>query len=37
MVEDVVRNVYQRFSGNDIEGFLILCADNIEWVVNGPP
>ena len=37
MVEEVVRNVYQRFSEGDIEGFLKLCADNIEWVVNGPP
>ena len=36
MVEDVVRDVYQRFSENDIEGFLKLCADDIEWVVNGP-
>ncbi len=36
MVEDVVRDVYRRFAEDDIEGFLKLCADDIEWVVNGP-
>ena len=36
MPADVVREVYRRFSEGDIEGFLKLCADDIEWVVNGP-
>jgi len=30
----LVKEVYRRFSENDIDGFL--CADDIEWVVNGP-
>jgi ketosteroid isomerase-like protein len=33
---DVVKDVYNRFATGDIDGFLALCADNIEWVVNGP-
>ena len=33
----VVKNVYQRFAEGDIEGFLAICSDDIEWVVNGPP
>ena len=33
---EVVKNVYARFAAGDIDGFLTLCADNIEWVVNGP-
>ncbi|MCP5132853.1 MAG: hypothetical protein H6976_04425 [Gammaproteobacteria bacterium] len=33
---DVVKDVYRRFGEGDISGFLSLCADNIEWVVNGP-
>jgi ketosteroid isomerase-like protein len=36
MAADVVREVYKRFGEADVEGFLKLCADNIEWVVNGP-
>jgi len=32
----VVKAVYDRFAHNDIEGFLALCSDDIEWVVNGP-
>ena len=32
----VVKNVYQRFAEGDIDGFLAICADDIEWVVNGP-
>lgn len=36
MAEEIVREVYKRFSEGDIEGFLKLCADDIEWVVNGP-
>jgi ketosteroid isomerase-like protein len=36
MTESVVKEIYQRFSDGDIDGFLKLCADNIEWVVNGP-
>jgi ketosteroid isomerase-like protein len=35
MTEGVVREVYKRFSEGDIDGFLKLCADDIEWVVNG--
>lgn len=33
---DVVRDVYARFAAGDLEGFLNLCDENIEWVVNGP-
>lgn len=33
---EVVKDVYDRFAESDIAGFLTLCADNIEWVVNGP-
>jgi len=36
MTEGVVREIYQRFLESDIEGFLKLCAADIEWVVNGP-
>lgn len=34
---EVVKDVYGRFAEGDLEGFLGLCADDIEWVVNGPP
>ncbi|MGR8935570.1 MAG: nuclear transport factor 2 family protein [Gammaproteobacteria bacterium] len=33
---DIVKDVYARFAQNDIDGFLNLCSDEIEWVVNGP-
>ena len=33
---DVVRDVYSRFAEADIDGFLGLCAEDIEWVVYGP-
>ena len=33
---EVARAVYDRFAAQDIEGFLALCANDIEWVVNGP-
>jgi len=33
---EIVKDVYNRFAKGDIAGFLTLCADNIEWVVNGP-
>jgi uncharacterized protein len=33
---EVVKDVYGRFAEGDIEGFLNLCAEDIEWVVNGP-
>ena len=36
MAEDIVREVYGRFAEGNIDGFLKLCADDIEWVVNGP-
>ena len=36
MAVDIVRDVYRRFRAGDIEGFLNLCAQDIEWVVNGP-
>ncbi|MEM7192898.1 MAG: nuclear transport factor 2 family protein, partial [Pseudomonadota bacterium] len=36
MSEQIVRDVYRRFAEGDIEGFLRLCAEDIEWVVNGP-
>jgi uncharacterized protein len=32
----VVKDVYSRFAKGEIDGFLSLCADDIEWVVNGP-
>jgi len=34
--KEIVKDVYKRFSEGDIDGFLSLCADDIEWVVNGP-
>jgi len=33
---DVAKQVYERFAEGDIDGFLALCAEDIEWVVNGP-
>ena len=33
---EVVKQVYQRFAEGDLEGFLKLCSEDIEWVVNGP-
>ncbi len=33
---ETVKQVYQRFAEGDIEGFLDLCSESIEWVVNGP-
>lgn len=33
---EIVRDIYRRFSDGDLEGFLALCAPDIEWVVNGP-
>jgi ketosteroid isomerase-like protein len=33
---EIARDVYKRFSEGDIDGFLALCAEDIEWVVNGP-
>lgn len=32
----VVQAVYERFAAGDLAGFLDLCAEDIEWVVNGP-
>ena len=32
----IVESVYQRFAEGDIDGLLAVCADDIEWVVNGP-
>ena len=31
--QEVVRDVYNRFAEGDIDGFLALRADDIEWVV----
>ena len=36
MADDIVKEVYRRFAEGDIDGFLKLCADDVEWVVNGP-
>lgn len=36
MALDVVKQVYERLGEGDIPGFLGLCAEDIEWVVNGP-
>ncbi|MGB8702058.1 MAG: nuclear transport factor 2 family protein [Thermosynechococcaceae cyanobacterium] len=33
---DLVHQVYGCFTKGDLSGFLDLCADSIEWVVNGP-
>jgi len=33
---EIAKAVYDRFSEGDIDGFLSLCAEDIEWVVNGP-
>ncbi|WPD21474.1 MAG: nuclear transport factor 2 family protein [Candidatus Electrothrix aestuarii] len=32
----IVQEVYKKLSSGDFEGFLDLCDDAIEWVVNGP-
>ncbi|MCW5207120.1 nuclear transport factor 2 family protein [Desulfobulbus sp. US1] len=32
----VVQEVYSKISAGDLEGFLELCDENVEWVVNGP-
>jgi uncharacterized protein len=32
----VVRQVYDRFAEGDLQSFLNLCSEEIEWVVNGP-
>jgi hypothetical protein len=33
---EVVKQVYKRFAEGDLEEFLKLCSEDIEWVVNGP-
>lgn len=33
---DIVKQVYARLTEGNFIGFLELCADDIEWVVNGP-
>ena len=33
---EVVKQVYERFAEGDLDGFLKLCSEDIEWVVNGP-
>ena len=33
---EVVKQVYNRFGEGDLEGFLQLCSEDIEWVINGP-
>ena len=33
---DIVKNVYDCFSKGDLEGFIQICDEDIEWVVNGP-
>lgn len=33
---ELVKQVYKRFSEDDLDGFLKLCSEDIEWVVNGP-
>ncbi|WP_339132669.1 MAG: nuclear transport factor 2 family protein [Candidatus Electrothrix sp. GW3-4] len=32
----IVQDVYKKFTAGDFEGFLELCDEKIEWVVNGP-
>ena len=36
MAVNIVKKVYECFGKGDINGFLELCEENIEWVVNGP-
>lgn len=33
---EVVRTMYRKFSEGDLDAVLNLCADDVEWVVNGP-
>ncbi|GAA4651366.1 hypothetical protein GCM10023116_36500 [Kistimonas scapharcae] len=33
---DTVKTVYDSFSRGDLDGFLQICDEEIEWVVNGP-
>ncbi len=33
---EVTQRVYDRFAEGDLDGFMQLCAEDIEWVVNGP-
>jgi hypothetical protein len=33
---EIVKEVYNCFAEGNIDGFLKLCAPDIEWVVNGP-
>lgn len=35
-VLDVAKRAYECFAEGDPDGFLALCADDVEWVVNGP-
>ena len=34
--QDVVKDIYRAFSEGDLDGVIKLCAEDIEWVVNGP-
>ena len=36
MAIEIVRRVYECFAQGDMDGFLQLCDEKIEWVVNGP-
>ena len=33
---EIAKAVYDRFARKDVDGFLALCSEDIEWVVNGP-
>jgi ketosteroid isomerase-like protein len=33
---DIVKNIYDCFSRGDLDGFIQICDEDIEWVVNGP-
>ena len=33
---EIVKEGYKCFSEGDVAGILALCADDIEWVTNGP-
>ncbi|NEQ73828.1 MAG: hypothetical protein F6K23_12690 [Okeania sp. SIO2C9] len=36
MALEVVKKVYKCFTRGDLDGFVKLCSEDIEWVVNGP-
>ena len=33
---EVVKTLYGCYEQDDLDGFIRMCDDNIEWVINGP-